>query len=161
MHLIIHALIPTPVQLISVSWYLLMVDLKRFCVKNIRHYDHTLCSRIRSTFPLAEPVRCRKFLIKLIRLPMWNIFYFIGFVPEVHVKNNFRTLRWRHNELNGVSDHQPHDCLLNQFGRWSKKTSKLCVTGLCAGNSSGPVNSPHKWPVTRKSFHMMMSSWYG
>ena len=52
-----------------------------------------------------------------------------------------------------VSNHQPHDCLLNHlFGRKSKKTSKLRVTGLCVGNSLGPVNSPHKWPVTRKMF---------
>ena len=62
-------------------------------------------------------------------------------------------LRWRHNELAGVSDHQPNDCLLNRlFGRRSKKTSKLRVTGLCAGNSPWPVNSPHKRPVTRKMF---------
>ena len=33
-----------------------------------------------------------------------------------------------------------------------KKTSKLRVTSLRAGNSPGPVNSPHKWPVTRKMF---------
>ena len=33
-----------------------------------------------------------------------------------------------------------------------KKTSKLRVTGLCAGNSPGPVNSPHKGAVTRKMF---------
>ena len=33
-----------------------------------------------------------------------------------------------------------------------KKTSKLRVTGLCAGNSPGPVNSQHKGPVTRKMF---------
>ena len=32
------------------------------------------------------------------------------------------------------------------------KKSKLRVTGLCVGNSAGPVNSPHKWPVTRKMF---------
>ena len=38
------------------------------------------------------------------------------------------------------------------FRRRSKKTSKLRVTGLCAGNSPGTVNSPHKWPVTRKMF---------
>ena len=31
-----------------------------------------------------------------------------------------------------------------------KKTSKLCVTGLCAGNSPRPVKSPHKWPAPRK-----------
>ena len=33
-----------------------------------------------------------------------------------------------------------------------RKTSKLRVTGLCVANSPGPVNSPHKWPVTRKMF---------
>ena len=38
------------------------------------------------------------------------------------------------------------------FGRISKKTSKLRVTGLCLGNSPGPVNSPHKGPITRKMF---------
>ena len=48
------------------------------------------------------------------------------------------SLRWRHNGHDGVSNHQPHHCLLNRlFGCTSKKTSKLCVTGLCAGNSPG------------------------
>ena len=62
-------------------------------------------------------------------------------------------LQWRHNDHDGVSNHQPRGCLLNRlFGRRSKKTSKLRVTGLCAGNSPGPVNSPHKGPVTRKMF---------
>ena len=62
-------------------------------------------------------------------------------------------LRWRHNGRDSVSNHQPHDCLLNRsFRRRSKKTSKLRVTGLCAGIHRGPVNSPHKWPVTRKMF---------
>ena len=62
-------------------------------------------------------------------------------------------LHWRHNDHDGVSNHQPHGCLLNRlFRRRSKKTSKLRVTGLCVGNSPGPVNSPHKGPVTRKMF---------
>ena len=62
-------------------------------------------------------------------------------------------LQWRHNGRGSVSNHQLHDYLLNRlFRRRSKKTSKLHVTGLCAGNSPGPVNSPHKWPVTRKMF---------
>ena len=48
------------------------------------------------------------------------------------------TLRWRHNGRDGVSNHQPHHCLLSHlFGRRSKKNSKLRVTGLCAGNSPG------------------------
>ena len=43
------------------------------------------------------------------------------------------TLQWRRNERDGNSNHQPHDCLLNPlFSHRSKKTSKLCVTGLCA-----------------------------
>ena len=44
------------------------------------------------------------------------------------------SLQWRHNERDGVLNHQPHDCLLNRLFR-SKKTSKLRLTGLCEGNS--------------------------
>ena len=45
-------------------------------------------------------------------------------------------LQWRHNGHYGVSNHQPHHCSLDHIFRLkSKKTSKLCVTGLCAGNS--------------------------
>ena len=59
----------------------------------------------------------------------------------------------RHNGHSSVSNHQPHDCLHNRlFRRRSQKTSKLRATGLCVGNSPGPVNSPHKGPVTRKMF---------
>ena len=38
------------------------------------------------------------------------------------------------------------------FGRGSKKTSELRVTGLCAGNSQVTGEFPHKWLVTRKMF---------
>ena len=71
-----------------------------------------------------------------------------------------RTLERRHNERDGVSNHWSLDCLLNRFvRRWSKKTSKLRVTGLCEGNP--PVDSPHQGPATRKCFHLMTSSWNG
>ena len=54
---------------------------------------------------------------------------------DVH-RSPLPTLQWRHNGRDGVSNHQTHDCLLNRlFRRRSKKTSKLRVTGLCAGNS--------------------------
>ena len=47
-------------------------------------------------------------------------------------------LQWHHNGHDGVSNHQPPHCLPNHlFGCRSKKTSKLRVTGLCAGNSPG------------------------
>ena len=46
------------------------------------------------------------------------------------------SLRWRHNGCDSVSNHQPRECLLRRLiRRTSKKTSKLRVTGLCAGNS--------------------------
>ena len=58
------------------------------------------------------------------------------------------SLQWRHNGRDGVSNHQPHDCLLNRlFRRRSKKTSKLRVTGPCEGNS--PVTG--KFPAQRAS----------
>ena len=50
---------------------------------------------------------------------------------------------WRHNGRDSVSNHQPHGCLLNRlFRRRSKKTSKLRVTGLCVGNSTGTGEFP-------------------
>ena len=46
--------------------------------------------------------------------------------------------RWRNNGRDGVSNHQPHDCFIDSlFGCRSKKTSKFCVTGLCAGKFTG------------------------
>ena len=42
------------------------------------------------------------------------------------------SLQWHHNGHDGVSNHQPHHCLLNRsFGRRSKNTSKFRTTGLC------------------------------
>ena len=53
------------------------------------------------------------------------------------------TLQWRHNGHDSVSNHQPHDCLLNRLFRLrSKKTLKLRVTGLCAGKSSETCEFP-------------------
>ena len=54
-----------------------------------------------------------------------------------------KPLRWRHDGRDSVSNHQPHDCLFNRlFRRKSKKTPKLRVTGLCAGNSPGTGEFP-------------------
>ena len=52
-------------------------------------------------------------------------------------------LRWRHNERDSVSNHQPQVCLLyGLFTRRSMKTWKLRVTGLLAGNSPGTGEFP-------------------
>ena len=68
-------------------------------------------------------------------------------------------LQWRHNERDSVSNHHPHDCLFNclfRRRRSSKKTSKLRVTGLCAGNS--PVTG--EFPVQRASNAENVSIWW-
>ena len=67
----------------------------------------------------------------------------LGIYPpntKLHVSTS---LQWCHNGHNSVSNHQPHDCLLNRlFRRRSKKTSKLRVTSLCEGNIAGTGEFP-------------------
>ena len=71
------------------------------------------------------------------------------------------TLQWRHNERDGVSNHQPPDCLLKRFFMHIlMKTSKPRVTGLSEGNS--PMTG--EFPAQRASnvetcFHLRTSSW--
>ena len=75
----------------------------------------------------------------------------------VQYRVKFDTLRWRHNDHAGVSNHQPHGCLLNRlFRRKSKKTSKLRVTGLCAGNSPGTG----EFPAQMASYAENVSIWW-
>ena len=72
-----------------------------------------------------------------------------------HILSN--PLQWRHDGHDGVSNHQRHDCLFNcLFRRRSKKTSKLRVTGICAGNS--PVTG--EFPAQRASNAENVSIWW-
>ena len=72
------------------------------------------------------------------------------------------TLHWRHDGCDSVSNHQPHNYLLNRScGRISKKTSKLRVTGLCAGNSPVIGEFPAQRASNGKCFHSMTSSCSG
>ena len=76
------------------------------------------------------------------------------------------SLHWRHNKRDGVSNHRRFDGLLYLlFRRRSKKTFKLCVSGLCERNSSATVEPPpppppppHKGPETRKMFQFSIWS---
>ena len=77
----------------------------------------------------------------------------INTVYRVDITMHADWSQWHHNGRDGVSNRQPHDCLLNRlFRHRSKKTSKLHFTGLRVGNSS------RKGPATGKCFHLMMSS---
>ena len=71
--------------------------------------------------------------------------------------NNPKSLRWRHNGRDSVSNHQPHDCLLNRLFRCrSMKTSKLRAAGLCAGNSPGTG----EFPAQMASYAENVSIWW-
>ena len=77
---------------------------------------------IGSTVPFAVMLEC--ILVNYMHfVKMWSawIFYIVAL-----------SLRWRHKERDGVSNHQIHDCLLNRlFRRRSKKyqSSASLVTG--------------------------------
>ena len=93
----------------------------------------------------------------------WFVYYYrmiyekyIKATPMLRLKPNF-TLRWRHNWHDGVSNDQPHDCLLNPlFRRRLKKTSKLRASALCVGNS--PVTS--EFPAQMASNAENVSIWW-
>ena len=67
--------------------------------------------------------------------------------------------QWRHYERDSVSNHQPHDCILSSlFRQRSKKTSKLLVTGLCAGNSPVTGEFPEQRASNAENFPILMTS---
>ena len=79
-----------------------------------------------------------------------------GHLHQTHMLHG-SPLQWRHNDYDGVSNHQPHGCFLKHlFRRRSNKTSKLRVTGLCAGNS--PVTG--EFPAQRASNAENVSIWW-
>ena len=57
------------------------------------------------------------------------------------------TLQWRHNGRDSVSNHQPHECLLNRLIRRRKHQSSASLA-FVRGIHRGPVTRP----VTRKMF---------
>ena len=90
----------------------------------------------------------------------WSPWAQLQYVLSMSFHDN--SLQWRHNGRDSISNHQPHDCLPNRlFRHRSKKTSKLSVTGLCAGNSPETGEFPAQMVSNQKlgkCFHLMTSS---
>ena len=84
----------------------------------------------------------------LVQTYMWSFI-----IQDGRQNVSTHALQWRHDERNGISNHQRLDCLFKRLlKRRSKKTPKLRVTGLCAGNSpvtaqraSNPENVSFRW----------------
>ena len=148
-HLYRHQIISTTVDS---QIYNLVLVFKQKCNGQHRYYVHVgylliLCYKF-----LITNSSSRKFTIEyrsfLLRMSLSKkVANTLNFIWQYCGQNNLNSLQRRYNGPDSVSNHQLHDCFLNRlFRRRSKKTSKLRVTGLCAGNS------PHKWTVTRKMF---------
>ena len=115
-------------------------------------------------FPCFTPLNIRNHYDKTLTLfdtSWWRCYYDVYWLGGMFsLTTTANALRWRHNGRDGVSNRQPHDCLLNRlFMRRSKKTSKLRVTGLCAGNSPVTGDFPAQMASNAEIFfHLMTSS---
>ena len=99
---------------------------------------------------------CTDCCYKMVHCGIWD-WCVVVYGTGHHGFVNLVSLQWRHNERDGVSNHQRLDYLLNcLFRRRSKKTSKIRVTGLCKGNSSVAV----EFPAQRASDAENVSIWW-
>ena len=66
-------------------------------------------------------------------------------IPYFTHKSPWWTLQWRHNEHNGVSNHQPHDVYLSVYwGADQRKHQSSVSLAFVRGIHRWTVNSPHK-----------------
>ena len=118
------------------------------CISYIYIYNIVAGNKfVEAQWPFVQPLT-HWGLSKMATISLYDIFmHCLKWIAS------YFPFKWRHNRRDGVLNYQPHHCLLNRlFRRRSKKTSKFRVTGLCAVNSPGTGEFPHKWPVTRKMF---------
>ena len=114
---------------ISFQWWLIhfgVCHVTQFCMKRWSTQKYSFSFQYR-TCPVQWNINHHKSIDLVKHIPRK-----IG----LYKSHMTLALQWRHNEPAGVSNHQPHDCLLTRlFRHRSKKISKLRVTGLCEGNS--------------------------
>ena len=73
---------------------------------------------------------------------------FVCPIPSVDL-----TLLWRHNWHSSVSNNQRHIVYTTVYSDADQsKHQSSASLAFVRGIHRGPVNSPHKWPVTRKMF---------
>ena len=75
-------------------------------------------------------------------------------ITPVSISHREIPLQWRHNDRDGVSNHQPQDCLLNRIckAQIKKKHQSSASLAFVMEIHRWPVNSTHKGPVTRNMF---------
>ena len=130
-----------------------------FCVPPIRR-DRGLNSRIVSCLSSASVIAVPYAIscYSALRYTSTDCMEFWKLFLSSMIRNSIKNLplQWRHNERDGVSNNQPHDCLLNRLRRRSTKTSKLRATGNCEVNSPVIV----EFPAHRASNAESVSIWW-
>ena len=115
--------------------------------------DKSVCSSVFCVFLIHVPFNC----FSPTYLQAWTVYSTAWYSLPCLLVAGQCTLQWHHNRHDSVSNHQPHDCFLKRlFKRRSKKTSKLRVTGLCAGNSPGAG----EFPAQMASYAENVSIWW-
>ena len=69
-----------------------------------------------------------------------------------HSSQRVCALQCRHNERDGVSNHQLYDCSTVYSGAIQRKYQRSASLSFVRGIHRWPVNSPHRGPATRKMF---------
>ena len=125
----------------------MFVDFRRVLHSLLIYYLHLL-----TLIPCDFFTRYRKY--QTVVRQIW----FRMMTTHVHVVVIvLNTLQRRHNGRDGVSNNQRLICILNRLSRrWSMKSSKLRITGLCEGNSQ----VPGEFSAQRTSYAENISFWW-
>ena len=120
-------------------------------IQTLRRYCY-VCYALYVTFLVYKIVNCLSAILECYTvLARWQCKCLPPRLWNETVKDVIPPLLWRHNGHDSVSNHQHHDCLLNRLFRRRKYQSSASLA-FVRGNHRRPVNSPHKWPVTRRMF---------
>ena len=123
-----------------------------------KFYDTLLCQQAPISYHVdgnIYTVYAEKQTRKMHHLRHGRVYFSISacISSRVNLSVTLLSLLWCHNGRDVVSNHQTRNCLLNRlFRRRSKKASKHPSLAFVRGIHRWPMNSPHKWPVTRKMY---------
>ena len=149
-----------------ISFKISMKFVPKVRINNIPALVQIMARRRPGDKPLSEPMMASLLTYICVTRPQWVKFNWplftrrlilIHFLIEkllCYDPNINETLQWRHNERDGVSNRQPHDCFFSTFysDADQRKHQSSASLAFVRGIHRGPVNSPHKWPVTPKMF---------
>ena len=110
----------------------------------------TLQTEIGDWFVVTEPSRMESERTEECHVGLSREFVGTAVLTDSRKKIRPMSLKWRHNERDGVSNH------LRLFRRKSKKTPKLRVNGFCEGKSS----VTGEFPAQRASNAGNVSIWW-